>query len=139
MFCSLIAVHGYPLFACLWQCSTVLCSWQQLVAHLYTVNTVFNFHGNTSGIFTSLTVACSSTIHRMHFFVSMSWWLMTHLSEFRSTLGTLTRCIYFSHILLTLVSKVFSLFCTVRSFGVMGIVLLPIAYAMGHLVRHILS
>jgi len=101
MFCSLTAVHGYPLFACLWQRATVLCSWLRLVAHLYTGNTVFNFHGNTSGIFTLLTVACSSTVHRMHFFISMSWWLMTHLSEFRSTSGTLTRCIYFSHILLT--------------------------------------
>jgi len=64
---------------------------------------------------------------------------MTHLSEFRSTSGTLTRCIYFSHILLILVSKVFSLLCTVRSFGVMDVVFLPIANAMGHLVRHKLS
>jgi hypothetical protein len=84
-----------------------LCSWQWLVAHLYTGNTVLNFCGNTFSIFTLLTVACSSTIHRLHFCISMSWWLMTHLSEFMSTSGTLTRCIYFSHILLTLVSKVF--------------------------------
>jgi hypothetical protein len=55
---------------------------------------------------------------------------MTLLSEFRSTSGTLTRCVYFSHILLTLVSEVFSLLCTVRSFSVMDVVFLPIANPM---------
>lgn len=121
-------------------CVCGLCSWQRLVVHLYTGNTVLNFHGNTSSIFTLLTVACSSTIHRMHFCISMSRWLMTHRSDFRSTAGILTRCIYFSHISLTLVSKVFSLLCTVSSFSVMDVVFLPIANAMGHLlVRQKLS